>query len=287
MLWIQQNYQALIAVAGALWTLLSIINGMIKSPEAKHIIGVVLDGLSYIKRADAPGSIKLPFQMSKASRTVPIAALLPLLLIPLLVLQGCSAVQKAAWRATGIDALKCGAPSVMNAAGDALTDLLAGLSDGSLANMDPAAVGKQLAIKYGPAAALCAVGKAAANLLPTVGIALAPTPRARFIQKMLDSQAQWANVPPKHAACNESRLGQSHRLEYGLHQTADFVCVRSTADGSYRWTTSAMSARDFYRGSSGYMTWLSADEAPQESVLLDTCGPTRTGRMALTCASGW
>lgn len=65
MTWIQQHYQALIALAGALWTLLSVINGMIASPEAKSIIGKIMDALSYIKRAGSEGSVKMPLTLSK------------------------------------------------------------------------------------------------------------------------------------------------------------------------------------------------------------------------------
>ena len=60
------NKAALIAALGALYTLLSVINGLVKSPKAKSFIGLVLDGISFISRADAEGSVKVPFRLSVA-----------------------------------------------------------------------------------------------------------------------------------------------------------------------------------------------------------------------------
>jgi len=93
--WFAAHWSEVTATAGALWTLLSIINGAIKSPEAKTWIGKILDGLSYIKRAEAPGSVKVPFKLSKrggasgASGKLPVA-LLPFLLVSSLLASGCS-----------------------------------------------------------------------------------------------------------------------------------------------------------------------------------------------------
>jgi hypothetical protein len=99
--YVKDHGQTITTIAGALWTIVSVINGAVKNPEAKSWLGKLLDGLSYIKRADAPGSVKLPFAMSMpkkvvagASGTLPpppsAAALLPLILVPLLALTGCT-----------------------------------------------------------------------------------------------------------------------------------------------------------------------------------------------------
>lgn len=53
-----------VALVPSLYALLSAINGMIKSPTAKTVIGDILDVLSYTPRGDAPGSVKLPFRRS-------------------------------------------------------------------------------------------------------------------------------------------------------------------------------------------------------------------------------
>lgn len=63
--WITAHWPAVVSVAGALYTLLSIINGLVQNPEAKSFIGTVIDGLSFISRAQAPGSIKAPLTLSK------------------------------------------------------------------------------------------------------------------------------------------------------------------------------------------------------------------------------
>lgn len=57
---LQKDWPTIIAVSGAVYTLLSVINGKLPNSPAKTIIGDVLDVLSYISRADASGSIKLP-----------------------------------------------------------------------------------------------------------------------------------------------------------------------------------------------------------------------------------
>jgi hypothetical protein len=135
--------------------------------------------------AEAP-----PAPPADAPPTPPIAAILPLLLIPALLLSGCTPAQTAAWKTAGIDALRCVGTSVFNAAGSALIDLMASLD--SNVTLDPAALGRSLAVKYGPDAAVCALGKAAADLLPAVGLHAAPTARTRLLQGMLDTQKDWA-----------------------------------------------------------------------------------------------
>lgn len=67
MTWLRDNYPTLIAAAGALWTLLSILNGMIKNPVAKTWIGKIMDGLSYVCRGQAVGSVKPPFTLSRST----------------------------------------------------------------------------------------------------------------------------------------------------------------------------------------------------------------------------
>lgn len=100
MTWIQSHLPLIISVAGALYTLLSIVNGAIQAPRAKTWIGYVLDALSYIKRAGADGSVKLPFTKSCPKDALPptagtivagpVAMLLPLLFLVAVGLAGCA-----------------------------------------------------------------------------------------------------------------------------------------------------------------------------------------------------
>lgn len=106
------------------------------------------------------------------------------------VAASCTPAQTAAWRTFGVDAAKCVGAGVVNAAGDALIDLLDHVSNDT--DFNAATVGSTLATKYGSAAAVCALGKAAADLLPAVGAKVAPTPRAKRVQALLDSQKEWA-----------------------------------------------------------------------------------------------
>lgn len=64
-MWIQQHYEGFVAVCGALWTLISVINGLVGSPQVKSVLGKVLDALAFIARRDAVGSVKAPFTASK------------------------------------------------------------------------------------------------------------------------------------------------------------------------------------------------------------------------------
>jgi hypothetical protein len=116
--------------------------------------------------------------------------LLPLLFISAL-LPGCTPAQTQAWKTAGIDALRCAGTGVLNAAGSALIDLMAALDSGNT-SLDAATLGKSLAVKYGSDAAICALGKAAADLLPAVGLHAAPTARTKLLQGMLDTQKDWA-----------------------------------------------------------------------------------------------
>lgn len=85
----------LAAGAGALYTLLSVINGLIHSPKANTFLGDVLDVISYISRKGAAGSVKAPFTRSTAPSDPVIdgasaRALLPLLLVPLVAFSACA-----------------------------------------------------------------------------------------------------------------------------------------------------------------------------------------------------
>jgi hypothetical protein len=95
MTWLQQNYQGILAALGALYTLLSVINGLIKNPEANGFLEKVLDGISFITRQGAEGSVKRPFSYSRRlgslappSSTPPSAV--ALLLVPLLMFSACA-----------------------------------------------------------------------------------------------------------------------------------------------------------------------------------------------------
>jgi hypothetical protein len=133
---------------------------------------------------------KQPDEAPPAPPAAPPAALLfPFLLI---FTASCTPAQTAAWKTAGVDALRCAGTSVFNAAGDALVELMDSLNNSTVGSLDAASLGKALATKYGVDAAVCALGKAAADLLPAAGLHAAPTPRAKLIQAMLDSQKEWA-----------------------------------------------------------------------------------------------
>ncbi len=62
---VQHHAEGIVAAIGALWTLLSVINGMLHNPEVKTAWGKLVDAASYISRKNAVGSVKAPFTMSK------------------------------------------------------------------------------------------------------------------------------------------------------------------------------------------------------------------------------
>ncbi len=70
MTWIQANWPAIVSAAGAAYTLLSVINGLIQEPKAKSVLGKLLDGLSFLSRAAAPGTVKAPMTLSKPADAV-------------------------------------------------------------------------------------------------------------------------------------------------------------------------------------------------------------------------
>jgi hypothetical protein len=103
------HWTAVTTVAGAAWTFVSVVNGLIKNPEANNLFEDFLDVLSYIKRANAPGSLKFPFQRSvpRSKAAAPpttesktpskgstvAKALVPFLLIGSLLLSSCACWQ--------------------------------------------------------------------------------------------------------------------------------------------------------------------------------------------------
>lgn len=121
-------------------------------------------------------------------------ALLPLCLLALGV-SSCTPAQVQAWKTAGIGAATCAAPAVVNAAGDALTELLTQAA-GAAAPLDYKQMGIDLAAKYGSAAAICAVGKAWAVLGPT--ILGKPSRAATAVGWLVQHMAEWKDAPPKH-----------------------------------------------------------------------------------------
>ena len=71
MTWIQSHWATIVSIAGAAYTLLSVINGLIQNPEAKSVLGKLIDGLSFLSRASAPGTVKSPLTLSKAPEVKP------------------------------------------------------------------------------------------------------------------------------------------------------------------------------------------------------------------------
>lgn len=61
----KQHVEGIVALLGALWTLISVINGFLHKPEVMSAWGKLLDAFSYISRKNAAGSVKLPLTASK------------------------------------------------------------------------------------------------------------------------------------------------------------------------------------------------------------------------------
>jgi hypothetical protein len=131
--------------------------------------------------------------MKKAPEVKPPAAAALVLVFAALSLSSCTASQVLAWRTFGVDVAKCAGKGVADAAGSALIDLMKSLSMAdSVSSLDPAALGGALAAKYGPEAALCALGKVASDLLPAAGLHAAPNAQTKLLQGMIDTQKTWA-----------------------------------------------------------------------------------------------
>ena len=138
MIWFKANYPALLAALTALYTLLSVINGLIKNPEANGFIAKILDGISFIVRQGGVGSVKVPFSRSRKPGGAPVVvgtsvppAVVALLLIPVLMLGACSwgacyLNQLAASKQTLIEEVSVDLASaddhVVDATGDLLVD---------------------------------------------------------------------------------------------------------------------------------------------------------------------
>lgn len=60
--WISANWEL---IAGLLYAILNLANGMTKNAEAKSVIGKSIDAISVLTRAEASGTVKLPLVLSK------------------------------------------------------------------------------------------------------------------------------------------------------------------------------------------------------------------------------
>ncbi len=188
---VRQNYQALLAAAGALYTLLSIINGLIKNPEAHGFFAKLLDGLSFIQRATASGSVKLPLMMSRRAPhpAVPPAipsATIALLLLPLLFISACS------WGTCVLGQLKAAQQPLIE---DVTSDL---------ASADYLALLGQLGLTAGEAVVTCTVQavetyEKTKQTKPANGVLAATTP------SVVLNHAQSYLAARKKVACGDSR----------------------------------------------------------------------------------
>jgi hypothetical protein len=164
----QQIILAVGSISGALWTLLSVINGLVQDPEAKSFIGKLIDFFAFLSRAQAPGTVKAPFMLSKTLKArsklsvpndtppPPAAAFLPMLFLSILTLYACATV-----KATLIDFGKCELGQVPSALSGVLTDVdktLGGESPNWQSDMET--IGK----KAGIDAVNCAVAAVLHNL---------------------------------------------------------------------------------------------------------------------------
>lgn len=54
-----------VAFVGTLYALLNLINGLISNPDAKSIVGKMIDALAFLTRGDADGTLKSPLTRSR------------------------------------------------------------------------------------------------------------------------------------------------------------------------------------------------------------------------------
>ncbi len=47
------------------YAVLNLINGLVSNPDAKSIVGKLIDGLAFLTRGDADGTLKSPLTMSR------------------------------------------------------------------------------------------------------------------------------------------------------------------------------------------------------------------------------
>jgi hypothetical protein len=220
------------------WLVVSLIPSLIvgltpypKAAEAVAVLKTILNFLSVLTHSDSPGTFKAPFTMSPpptgmppdatsgpttgaaspvASMGPPVAAGAALaVLFAMAMIPGCGA-SAAQWKATGIDEAKCAAPAIAGALLDGLIDLL----DDASANESPdyQKIGEQLAQKYGPRTALCAVrvawqhlgdpptpdaGAPAQTLLGRASTGSARSRRLAALDWLVHHERAWATAPSR------------------------------------------------------------------------------------------
>lgn len=107
-------------IAGLLYAALNLANAVVKGPEAKSVVGKLIDALAFLTRKDADGTLKIPLARSKAGSNakMKLPALLPLL--PLVLLASCACWQPEHRNDKGCAILH----SVIDCTKDALTKQL-------------------------------------------------------------------------------------------------------------------------------------------------------------------
>ena len=68
LIWIQNHAEL---VAGLAYATLNVINAMVKGPEAKSLVGKLLDAVSVLTRSEAQGTLKLPGMRSSSVDNAP------------------------------------------------------------------------------------------------------------------------------------------------------------------------------------------------------------------------
>lgn len=178
--WVSTNWEGILAVVGTMLTVMSSLKQLLERyPRAEKVLDVAIDLLSLVprkgqrgvlgKHANLPGVPSLPENADRQNdddddgqppvARIPLvrAALFVGFILPLtVVVSGCGTT-RAQWKTAGIDAARCAAPAVIDAAGDAMVEYLNTVAAST--SLDYAQLGRAIATKYGTDVALCALGK--------------------------------------------------------------------------------------------------------------------------------
>lgn len=210
MKWLQDNWPLLAAMSGAFVVFLSTVANLFNDPDHDpntpppkwvQVLWKVIDVLSLVSRPGSAGMVgraSLPGLPSRdkeppsESGSVSLGVVMAVALAGIfaaLVMAGCSESWALKWKTAGIDAAKCAAPDVVNAAGDALIDII---SNGASSDIDYKQLGIELATKYGVDAALCALGKAWKDLTADGMSRSATTRTYTAVEWLINHQGEWA-----------------------------------------------------------------------------------------------
>jgi hypothetical protein len=194
------HWPDILKVLGALYGVLSVINGFLRNVEAKTVLGAILDAIAFLTRSDAPGTFKLPGIRSGFANgiSVPPAAMLPLLLIPF-VLSACAYCKDSAHKdeprcqAEAVASL-CGTPAISKVVQQILPQVvLALVNDGWSTLLDQLVETlKQQGVQDALTAVTCAVENIDLNLSAPPGAARAASLNPSIVAGARAHATAWA-----------------------------------------------------------------------------------------------